>query len=193
MLNKLPPGQALLTPHVYLRRLKETDADMYYRAITESRAALEPWAPWLHPFPTHEDIWRYCMRSSLFWDEGQTYRFIGLTHDKTAFRVFVELAYHANAPSFELGYWCHTAHTGQGLMTEALTAVMDAAFSQLEAQRVFYRTNPQNIKSAKMAERLDFTHEGTLKNYERNGEGQLEDMHFFAHRPESWLTFKNKA
>jgi RimJ/RimL family protein N-acetyltransferase len=41
-----------------------------------------------------------------------------------------------SVPKFEIGWWGHTDHLGQGLISEAVRAILDFAFTSLGARRV---------------------------------------------------------
>ena len=67
-------------------------------------------------------------------------------------------------PSFEIGYWVNEDFKGQGLITEAMNILARYLFSVLGAKRVEINCERDNIKSLKVAERLHFELEGTLRN-----------------------------
>lgn len=63
----------------------------------------------------------------------------------------------------ELGYWLDERHQGLGLMTRAVSAVLEVAFVRGRMHRIELMTTPQNVKSCALAERLQFTFEGTKR------------------------------
>jgi [ribosomal protein S5]-alanine N-acetyltransferase len=66
-----------------------------------------------------------------------------------------------------LGYSLDDRSTGKGLMREALTAAIKYVFEELNLHRVMANHVPENIKSAKLLERLGFTVEGYARDYIR--------------------------
>ncbi|MYA59065.1 MAG: GNAT family N-acetyltransferase [Chloroflexi bacterium] len=63
----------------------------------------------------------------------------------------------------ELGYALARRHWGNGYMTEAVRAVIDAAFATLpDLARVQAGANARNRASIRVMERLGMTHEGTI-------------------------------
>ena len=75
----------------------------------------------------------------------------------------------------ELGYALARRHWGNGYMTEAVRAVIDAAFASLpELARVQAGANRRNQASIRVMERLGMTHEGTIPHAQR---GERLDSH----------------
>lgn len=84
-------------------------------------------------------------------------------------------------PSFEIGYWAHTSHTGKGYITEAVNGISQFAFTHLNAQRLFIRCNSENKRSAAVAQRCNFTFEGTHLHDSRNHlTKELASTHYFS-------------
>lgn len=69
----------------------------------------------------------------------------------------------------ELGYVLARTHQGQGLMREALTALIDGAFGPMNLRRLEAEVDPRNVASTRLVEALGFTREGVLR--ERWGDG----------------------
>ncbi len=64
-----------------------------------------------------------------------------------------------------LGFAIDQAEQKNGYITEALQPSLLFAFTQLKLHRIMANYMPQNIASARVLEKLDFTIEGTAKNY----------------------------
>ena len=70
----------------------------------------------------------------------------------------------------EIGFWLLTDYWGKGIMTEAMPLICNYGFDKLGLHRIegFVESNNTNCKNA-MA-KLDFLHEGTMKDCEiKNG------------------------
>jgi len=63
----------------------------------------------------------------------------------------------------EIGYELHPAHWRQGLMAEALSAVIDYGFDEVELHRIEAAPLASNTASQGLLRRLGFSHEGTLR------------------------------
>lgn len=64
-----------------------------------------------------------------------------------------------------LGYHIDQDYEGQGYMHEALSAVVDYAFSKMHLHRIMANYLPDNERSAKLLERLGFEREGYAREY----------------------------
>lgn len=84
-------------------------------------------------------------------------------------------------PRFEIGYWLQTSYTGQGYMTEAVTAVSNFAFNTLGAKRVEIRCDARNQRSAAVARRAGYVLEATVRQEMRHHlSHELRDTLIFA-------------
>lgn len=81
---------------------------------------------------------------------------------------------------FEIGWWCRKSCQGQGLATEAAAALADFAFSRLGARRVWCCADEENERSWRVAERLGFAHEGTLRSERCDPDGSRRTMRVYA-------------
>ncbi|MDT7547563.1 MAG: hypothetical protein QOE99_3673 [Actinomycetota bacterium] len=73
--------------------------------------------------------------------------------------------------SAEIGYWCARDARGQGLMTEAVTAVSAWGFETLGLERIAWYAGVGNWASRRLAERCGYTIEGVLPlGMEQRGE-----------------------
>jgi ribosomal-protein-alanine N-acetyltransferase len=74
-----------------------------------------------------------------------------------------------------LGYELARGHTGQGLMHEALQAVLGWGFDSMKLHRIEALVHPDNAPSLAVLARLGFVQEGRLREIARWG-GQQHDM-----------------
>lgn len=70
----------------------------------------------------------------------------------------------------EIGFWLLPEHWRQGIMTETIPIICRYGFEQLGLHRIEGLVETENINCKKALEKLDFTHEGTMKDCEvKNG------------------------
>ena len=70
----------------------------------------------------------------------------------------------------EIGYWLLPPYFGKGIMTEAVTAIINYAFATMNIHRIEAVVEAGNDDSTKLLKTLNFTYEGTLVDSEiKNG------------------------
>jgi ribosomal-protein-alanine N-acetyltransferase len=94
--------------------------------------------------------------------------------EKRSDRCIGMVNYHhreAHNRRLEIGYILAPANHRQGLMTEALQALMAFCFDELRTHRIEAMISPDNLASIRLVERLGFAREGgPLRDYWRVGE-----------------------
>ncbi len=85
----------------------------------------------------------------------------------------------------ELGYVLGRQSWGQGLMHEALVALISHAFGALGLRRLEAEVNPLNAASCRLLERLGFRNEGLLRQ-RWVAKGAAYDIRFYGLLREEW-------
>jgi RimJ/RimL family protein N-acetyltransferase len=171
----LPLFEELQGERVVLRPYRESDAQVLFDAVAESREHLRPWQPWIAD--SHQNVgeshdlvirWmaQWLLRENLIvgiWDRLNE-RYLGSCglHPKNW-----ESGY------FEIRYWLRASATRRGYMTETVALLTDYAFTHLKAKRIEIRCEESNERSAAVARRLGFVQEGRLRNMPLGHPGRL--------------------
>lgn len=70
----------------------------------------------------------------------------------------------------EIGFWLFTEFWGQGIMTEAMPLICKYGFDKLGMHRIEGFVETENLICKKAMDKLDFKHEGTMRDCEiKNG------------------------
>ena len=92
----------------------------------------------------------------------------------------------------EIGYALGRAHWRQGYMQEALGAVLNYAFVELNLHRIEADVDPRNAASVRALERFGFQREGYLRErWQVNGE--IQDALFYGLLKPDWQKTTNLA
>lgn len=175
----------ITTPRLLIRPPQVGDGPMLNEAILESFDILHHLMDWAKEKPSieeSEEIVRiaaanWLLKKSeepwlqLFIFDKQTHQFIG----GTSFHTFVW-----EVPRLETGYWIRISRSGQGLMQEAINAITQYAFKQLNVKRIAITCDVDNRRSQKIPEQLGYQLEGTLKNHRRKPTGEISDTLIYA-------------
>lgn len=156
-------------------------------AIEESHDHLRPWMAWTDSRRTVQACEAYVRQALARWltQEDVT---VGMWECSSKRYVGGAWLYYTDrrVPAMGIGYWARASAQSQGYVTEAVTLLCKLAFTTLAAQRVSIQCDAANTRSAKIARRLGFVHEATLRNDSRNTMGELTDTLVFAITPNDY-------
>ncbi|MCO4055803.1 MAG: GNAT family N-acetyltransferase [Bosea sp.] len=131
------------------------------RAFAGLREVAEMTGSWPHPLPEGEAERRiFAARKA---NATGVSLFLALTpRSKPNLQVgWVCVTATPNPDEAELGYMLHPHHSGQGLMAEAVQAVLDTVFSYTAVERVTAWSRVVNPASRRVLEKCGFRHIGT--------------------------------
>ena len=82
-----------------------------------------------------------------------------------------------------IGYWIARPARGHGTCTRALRLLARHALEDLELQSVQLATDPDNVASQRVAEKVGFQREGVLRSHLRHPDGRIRDSVMFSLLP----------
>jgi ribosomal-protein-serine acetyltransferase len=152
----------------FLRLLEEADADELYTVVDDNRGYLARWMPWAAN-QTLEATLEFIRdgRRQLADNQGFV---VAIVDDG---RIVGTLGFHRidwENRSTSIGYWIAESCQGRGIVTQAVRALTDHAFSIWQLNRVEIRAAIGNERSRAVATRLGFNVEGILREAERVGD-----------------------
>lgn len=155
------------TPRVLVRIPTVKDARLMHDGLKKSFKDLKPWMPWAQELASLEDTKYFLRQAENIWakphEENVERSLIILDPDNKNFIGSTGIKpLNLMVPSFEVGYWVNVDYAGQGLITEAVNALVHYIFDELRANRIEIHCESTNLKSWKVAERLGFAMEGVL-------------------------------
>lgn len=153
----------LETERLILRRIVSTDTDAWLRILL------------------NEDVRRYLVDIEDHFSFDDASNFVGWADavyaQKTGIRWAITLkpddvligtcgfhVYRAGNRSLEIGYELSRDYWRKGIMREAMRAVLDFCFDQLQVHRVEADVTVGNVASAGLLKSLGFTQEGTWRD-----------------------------
>lgn len=163
----------LLTPRLCLEHLRPRHAAAIAAFLARNEAHLAPWDPPRPPGHASAAYWR-AQATAARRDHraGRMVRWVVLPRPSGAGRDLrvigrVNLTGIERGPflSGRLGYQIDAAHEGQGLMREALAAVIAHAFGVLGLHRIEANYRPENERSGRLLARLGFEVIGRAPDY----------------------------
>jgi len=179
------PLQVIRTERLLIRPVRLSDATLMHGAMKVSFSALKQWMPWAQTLASLRDTQAYLAHGERIWranaQDGveQPLQIMDPT-DQIYYGATGIKPANLTIPSFEVGYWVNQHYAEKGFITEAMNALTRYLFDVLKAKRVEINCEENNIKSAKVAERLGFTLEGTLKNHRLDAKARVTHSLIYA-------------
>jgi [ribosomal protein S5]-alanine N-acetyltransferase len=161
---------------VFVRLLEEADLPSLLQMNSNAEVtALLPYATWNSP--ADGKAWYDRMRG--IEAAGTALQFVIVTKSaNVAIGTCLLFRLEEASGRAELGYALGREYWGQGLMQEALAALLSAAFGSLGLRRIEAEVSTRNPASARLLVRLGFTKEGLLRK-RWIVKGHAEDVEIF--------------
>jgi [ribosomal protein S5]-alanine N-acetyltransferase len=133
-----------------------------------SRDHLTPWEPvWPRDDLTrsaYKRRVRHYQRES--WDDkGYAYSIFRTADERLVGGITLSNVQRGVTQSATVGYWLGVPFCGQGLMTDAVCALVPFCFETLRLHRLEAATQPSNLASIRVLERSGFEREGFARGY----------------------------
>ena len=168
--------QPVLTDRLLLEPVTPDHVPGMWAATEASLTELRKWMPWARQASEANSL-EFAQRSDAAWAEGTDYAFAVMRDGEYIGGAGVH-AYRLEGLG-ELGYWLRSDMTGQGYMTEAGAALVAFAFDSLGLYRLELRAGVGNLASQRVAEKLGFSREGTLRKGAPLGMDGGYDCHIY--------------
>ena len=167
--------QRIETDRLILRRFRSEDAEDMY-----ANWASDPEVTRFLTWPTHSDVdvskavladWIPKYKDGGFFNWAMEYKDTGKVIGNISVVRLIE-----SIDAAEMGYCMSRAYWGQGLMPEALSAVMDHLFDVVGLNRVAACHDANNPKSGRVMEKAGMKLEGILRAAGKNNQGICDDV-----------------
>lgn len=157
----MPVADSLQTTRLFLRKPRLADAPLIFRAYGQD-AEVTRYLMW-RPHRDVKDAEAAIQRFLGGWEAGS--RLTWLMFLRETDELAGCIAARKDENGVQLGYLLARSHWGEGLMTEAVAAVVHWAFSDPSVFRVWAACDLENRPSARVLEKTGFTCEGVLKKW----------------------------
>ncbi len=173
------------TKRLILRRFRAADAPILasYRSIP----AVARYQSWEAPFPLLRAQTAVANFIASDPDQAGWFQYAIEHAEDRALIGDVAVHLHDNLRQAEIGFTLDPAYQGQGLATEAVSAVLDRLFRVRGLHKVAGECDARNTASAALLSRLGFTREGLLRK-QTLLKGEWTDDLIFGLLAEEWLS-----
>jgi RimJ/RimL family protein N-acetyltransferase len=156
-----------------LRPWGDDDADAVYAACQD--AEIQRWIP-LIPRPYTPDDARTYLADVV----GKPNQFAVTEHGRLVGSIGMGTNEHGTG---HIGYWCARESRGRGITTRALRRLCRHALDELGLERLELITDPDNVASQRVAEKVGFRREGVLRSHLVHPDGRRRDSVMFSLLP----------
>lgn len=144
-----------------LRPREPADASEMFALVERHRDDLRQWLPWIDSARTLGEIRRYAQYAQAQAQARLAFDYGIYANGSLVGAIGLHAIDYANRAT-AIGYWLSPDERGRGIVTRAAGRLVTHAFADLEIHRLEIRCVIENAASRAVAERLDFSYEGSL-------------------------------
>lgn len=155
-----------------------TEADVPAIVAACNDPEIPRWIPVIPRPYTEEDARRFIRGD---WRANPGHQF-AVTEDGTVVGS-IGITVNRESRNGHIGYWCAKEARGRGVTTRALRALCRWGFDELALERLELITDPDNVASQRVAEKVGFRREGVLRSHLLHPDGRRRDSVMFSLLP----------
>lgn len=174
---------------VTLRKFTLDLAQKMYDYVDEDRERLQRFLPWPENIKSVDDEVEFIKTSIEKWDnhEASGYAIFRNSDDEYMGNI-TSFGYRWDFGSCEIGYWILGKFEGKGYMTESVVLLEKVLFD-MGFNRLVIRFDPENNRSGSIPRRLNYFHEGTLREVLKV-EDEFRNLEVYSKLKREWLNQK---
>ncbi len=153
--------QKLIGKKIVLREMRRSDADAILEHL-KGKEIKKYTVSIPHPY-TRKHATDFLRVSRANTRKGEELHFAITLKDDTMIGLVSLLKISRDNRNAELGYWLSKKHWGKGLMTDAVSLIVNYAFSKLKLHKLYAGAFEENIASRRVLEKSGFRLEAVLK------------------------------
>jgi len=148
-----------------LSLLETKDADQLFRLIDSNRDHIGQWLKFPSMTVEVEDSRAFIERTRIRYAKDEGY-WLGIWSEDHLVGSIGYLYLDQENKKTEIGYWLGQEYEGKGFITKSIKVLIDYAFDELQFNKIEIGAATDNAKSRAIPEKLGFTSEGELRDYE---------------------------
>lgn len=164
-MSDLPFPTLRLDDNLELRFLHLADGEKLFLALEQNRNYLRNWLPWLDMNTRIEDSRNFINSAKMNFVAKGMFTF-GIFFEHRLVGIIGTHEVDRDNQKTSLGYWLAEDCQGKGVMTRAVSGILEFLFKKEGMNRIEIRCATGNLKSRAIPERLGFQHEGSMRQAE---------------------------
>jgi ribosomal-protein-serine acetyltransferase len=150
---------------IRLELLEDKHAESIFHMVNTNRNHLRSWLPFVDSIQSIEYVQDFVKETTQRNNRGNEFAFVVFYENNMVGRVGVYQIDVSNKIA-EIGYWIVESAQGYGIITKSCKALVDFCFTDLRLNRIEIKCGIANGKSNAISKRLNFTHEGVMRQAE---------------------------
>lgn len=170
--------QRLETERLILRRFVSEDADAMYKNWAADKEVTK-YLTW--PAHSSPDVSRFVVEEwAKSYSDDKYYQWAIVFKENGEEPIGSISAVHMDEDiaMVHIGYCIGRTWWHKGIMSEAMKAVMNFFFEEVEVNRIEARHDPRNPNSGKVMEKCGMKYEGTMRSADRNNQGICDACYY---------------
>lgn len=151
--------------NVELQLLNKNHTEELFGLVETNREHLREWLPWVGANKSAMDTDSFVQSAISRRESGKGPQY-AVFHKAVMCGVCGFHPFDVTNRIGGIGYWLSQAHSGKGIMTASVQALLEAGFSEYDLNRIEIACATGNAKSRAIPERLRFTLEGVFRERE---------------------------
>lgn len=147
---------------IEIRMLEESDTETVFALVDRNRQHLRQWLIWVDRSDSPE-VTRQFIKESKRQYENKEALSAGIWLNEDLVGAIGVVHYDWYNRKLEIGYWISSDQQGKGIITRAVSAIVDDAFDNLGFHRVEIHCAAGNNRSRAIPERLGFKQDGIMR------------------------------
>nr|WP_154892397.1 GNAT family N-acetyltransferase [Paenibacillus xylanexedens] len=150
---------------LYLSLLETKDAAELFHLIDRNREHIGKWLKFPSMTVEMEDSKAFIEGTRMRYAKDEGY-WLGIWSEDHLVGSIGYLYLDQENKKTEIGYWLGQEYEGKGFITKSIKLLIDYAFDELQFNKIEIGAAADNAKSRAIPEKLGFTREGELRDYE---------------------------
>lgn len=170
--------QVVKTPRLHLKTFQKDNAKDLQQLLASNKEHILPYIPWARDEPqTVKEKERKIEEWNNEFKNNIKYSY-GVFDNSTNQLLGVFFMFTRQGDNIlEIGYIIDHQHAGKGYASECTYALTKLCFEEIKIEKTVIVCNQNNVASAKIPEKLGYTHESTMRKVEKNADGsRKKDM-----------------
>ena len=167
--------------HYSLRLLRLGDLDPYFELVQRNRERLaDRFVGTVSRTKTLEEAQEFVEEMIKHTISNTYFPYVIIDDNEDRIIGFIDLKnIDWDIPKTQIGFYIDEDHEGKGIISKAVSKIIDYCFDEKGFEKLFMRIHPENLAAQKVAEKCGFELEGTIRKDYKTPSGKLVDLLYY--------------